>query len=238
MKSARTWFLFPVIALGLIATLLSCNGSKNGGSSQASSEGDSIDYKEFNYALGTSMAMMYKEMGIPFEAESFTEGVQAELKGNSRLTPEEANRTIQETMMRRHEIMAQENAANGIRYMDSIAALPDVMRDTAGFLYRIVEQGQGPKPNDSSTVEVYYEGRLIDGTVFDSTVPGAPLPINLRGVIPGWRFGLQHVQEGGTIELIIPPHLAYGERPIQGIPGNSTLHFKVTLNKVQAPAQK
>jgi len=101
----------------------------------------------------------------------------------------------------------------------------------SGLKYRILREGEGEKPTPDDTVRCHYRGTLEDGTVFDSSYQrGKPASFPLTGVIAGWTEGLQHVREGGKIELIIPYELAYGEqgRPPK-IPPKAELRFIVEL---------
>lgn len=119
----------------------------------------------------------------------------------------------------------------------------------SGLMYVITEQGDGPAPEQGDSINVQYVGKFIDGKVFDTSWeqvakdnniynpqrPYAPLPLTcgVGQVIPGWDEGLQLLNQGGSATLIIPPHLAYGERGYPGfIPPNSTLVFDVTLVNV------
>ena len=106
----------------------------------------------------------------------------------------------------------------------------------SGLMYIIHEEGNGVKPQASEVVKVHYTGSLIDGTVFDSSVKrGTPIefPIGVGRVIPGWDEGISLLSEGGKAQLIIPSHLAYGERGAGGvIPPNATLIFEVELIEI------
>lgn len=94
--------------------------------------------------------------------------------------------------------------------------------------------GKGVKPTAASTVKVHYHGTLPDGTVFDSSLGGDPVTFPLGGVIKGWREGLQHMCEGETAMLGIPPEMGYGEAgtPDGRIPGGAALFFKIQLIEV------
>jgi FKBP-type peptidyl-prolyl cis-trans isomerase len=105
----------------------------------------------------------------------------------------------------------------------------------SGLKYRILRKGTGRKPTSADSVTVHYKGWLDDETVFDSSYErGEPITFELLGVIKGWTEGLQHVNEGGMIELEIPSELGYGARGAgSDIPPNATLHFIVELIEVR-----
>ena len=117
---------------------------------------------------------------------------------------------------------------------------PTVTKDPEGFTttesglkYKIIREGTGEKPNESDAVLCHYKGELKDGTVFDSSYEREmPSDFPLQEVIPGWTEGLQHVSEGGRIDLIIPPELGYGSASQGEIPPNSTLYFTVELIEI------
>ena len=130
-----------------------------------------------------------------------------------------------------------------IRQRDSIAnadflsknkRVPGVITSKSGLQYKILKEGTGATPSDTSQVEVNYEGRLIDGTVFDSSYKrGQSATFGCNQVIKGWTEALTMMKEGDVWELYIPYNLAYGERGNQSIPPNATLIFKVELIKVK-----
>lgn len=101
----------------------------------------------------------------------------------------------------------------------------------SGLFYRIDTDGTGANPASCSNISVTYEGKLTNGTVFDSA--STPISFNLSQVITGWRDGLPLVKAGGTIYLYIPPTLGYGSQQAGSIPPNSILIFKVNLVSVQ-----
>ena len=115
-------------------------------------------------------------------------------------------------------------------------AVTGALEETAsGLNYIVIESGSGDSPGLTDTVVVHYTGWLeSDGTKFDSSVDrGTPAEFGLQQVIAGWTEGLQLVQEGGTIRLIIPSDLAYGQAGRPGIPPNSTLIFDVELLEIK-----
>jgi FKBP-type peptidyl-prolyl cis-trans isomerase len=106
-----------------------------------------------------------------------------------------------------------------------------VAMTASGLRYKIISYGSGPKPKATSTVKCRYEGKFIDGIVFDSTAKrnNEPSEFPLDAVIPAWTEGLQHIGVGGKIILYAPPSLAYGSRRAGPIPPDSVLIFEIEL---------
>ncbi len=110
----------------------------------------------------------------------------------------------------------------------------DFSTTDTGLKYRIVRAGTGEKPRETDAVEVHYEGKLADGTEFDSSYKlQRPVRFPLLEVIDGWTEGLQLVAKGGQIDLIIPSELGYGKKGGRSIPPNATLYFTVELLEIQ-----
>lgn len=104
----------------------------------------------------------------------------------------------------------------------------------SGLKYKVVREGTGKQPSATDVVEVNYEGRLKDGTVFDSSYQrGQTIEFPLNRVIPGWTEGLQLMKEGAEYIFYIPSNLAYGDQDLGIIPPNSDLIFRVELIKVK-----
>lgn len=107
------------------------------------------------------------------------------------------------------------------------------LKDSYGIFYQILEPGTGSVTYTTATkITAEYEGKLLNGTVFDSS-KGTPVSFTLGGFIPGWQIGIQKIQKGGKIRLIIPSYYAYGTRsPSSSVPANSILDFNITLTDV------
>jgi len=106
----------------------------------------------------------------------------------------------------------------------------DVVELESGLLYRVLTEGFGDIPTDKDRAVVHYTGKLIDGTVFDSSVDrGEPTKFMVGSVIKGWQEALQLMRVGSKWELVIPSNLAYGDRATGSIPASSTLVFEVEL---------
>jgi FKBP-type peptidyl-prolyl cis-trans isomerase FkpA/FKBP-type peptidyl-prolyl cis-trans isomerase FklB len=133
-------------------------------------------------------------------------------------------------------VRAPAQAANAILVANK--EKPGVTTTASGLQVEMLAAGEGPTPTATDTVLVHYEGRLADGTVFDSSYQrGQPAAFGVGDVIPGWTEGLQLMRPGGKARFTIPPELGYGARGAGGvIPPNAVLIFDVELLAI-APRQ-
>lgn len=132
---------------------------------------------------------------------------------------------------------AADNKKKSADYLAANAKKPGVLTTATGLQYEVLTQGAGAKPKPSDMVKVHYQGTLIDGTVFDSSIQrGEPASFQLDQVIPGWTEALQLMPEGSKYRLTLPPELAYGENGGGPIPGNAALIFEVELLGIEKPA--
>ncbi len=128
------------------------------------------------------------------------------------------------------------NPTPAVDYMATITADSSVQTTASGLMYKVDTEGSGAKPTASDTVTVNYEGRLLDGTVFDSSYArNQPATFGLNQVIAGWTEGLQLMSVGSKYTFYIPGNLAYGANPPagSGIPVNATLVFDVELLSIK-----
>ena len=128
----------------------------------------------------------------------------------------------------------KDNKTIGREFMEQNAKNDSVVQTQSGLQYMVLKEGSGAKPGPTDEVTVHYTGRLLDGTVFDSSVDrGEPATFPLDKVIPGWTEGLQLMSEGSKYRLFIPSELAYGSQGSgDKILPNATLIFDVELIKV------
>lgn len=131
------------------------------------------------------------------------------------------------------------NKAAGEKYIAAYAKKAGVKQLPGGVYYRVIKEGTGEIPTDTSTVSVQYEGKLIDGTVFDSSYKGKdPVKLRANQVIPGWTTALTHMPAGSVWEVVIPQNLAYGARNQGQIKPFSALVFKIELLSVEGSGKK
>ena len=197
-----------------------------------------------SYALGMSMGHNFKSSGIEkVDSADFAAGVAAVYEGaDPRISYDEAKNIIREYFTaleaRQQEAakeMAAVNAAAGEAFLAENGKRPEVNTTASGLQYEVVKEGDGPMPAAADRVVVHYTGRLIDGTVFDSSEErGEPATFGVTQVIPGWVEALQMMKAGSTWRLYIPSALAYGPQGAGGAIGpNQTLIFDVTLLSVE-----
>lgn len=205
-----------------------------------------MDKKEFDrlsYALGLSMGNNFRNSGIEsIQVQDFADGVAAVFYGSEpKMTYNEAKATIQEfftELQKKQEeaaaAMAEVNAKAGQEFLDANGKRVEVKTLPSGLQYEVLEEGEGASPKAGDTVKVHYTGKLIDGTVFDSSVDrGEPATFGVTQVIPGWVEALQLMKPGAKWRLFIPSQLAYGPQGAGGVIGpNQTLIFDVELIEV------
>ena len=190
---------------------------------------------KLSYALGLSMAQNFKGSGIQsINADDFADAMKAVYENTEKkMSFDEAKQVVQDFFT---ELEANAGAMNeelGKKFLEQNAQQEGVKVTESGLQYLILKEGNGVKPGPNDAVTVHYTGRLIDGTVFDSSVErGEPATFGVGQVIPGWVEGLQLMSEGAAWRLFIPSNLAYGPHGTGPIQPNSTLIFDVQLIKV------
>ena len=199
--------------------------------------------EKISYALGMSMANNFRSSGIKeLDVTKFGEGLDAAFNGKElAMTYDQAKETIREYFTAMEQEMQQQAAAAatvneeaGKAHREANGKRPEVVTLPSGLQYEVIEEGNGPQPTAQDQVKVHYTGRLIDGTVFDSSVErGEPATFGVTQVIPGWVEALQLMKAGSKWRLHIPSQLAYGPQGAGGVIGpNSTLIFDVELLEV------
>ncbi len=204
---------------------------------------DNQDLDRISYALGLSMGNNFRNSGIKtINVRDFADGVAAVFDGaKPKMSYDEAKEEIriffqamEEEQRAAAQKMGEVNAAAGKAFLEENGKRVEVNVTPSGLQYEVLEEGTGKQPSAGDNVTVHYTGKLIDGTVFDSSVDrGAPATFGVTQVIPGWVEALQMMKEGAKWRLFIPSNLAYGPNGAGNIIGpNSTLIFDVELIKV------
>ena len=194
----------------------------------------------FGYLMGRSNTESFKDLDL----EAFILGLKTATQGGkSALTDEEMARVLNQhkKLSEAKQLIelkqkAEQNAKIGAAFLAENAKKADVKVTKSGLQYQVLKEGQGKSPKVNSTVKVDYEGRLIDGTVFDSSIArNQPASFQVSQVIQGWTEGLQLMKEGAKYRFFIPANLAYGQIGSgDAIEPNSTLIFDVELIEIAA----
>ena len=191
---------------------------------------------KISYALGLGIGQQLKSMNIEdFSIEDFTKSISDVMSGKeTAISSRDAQAMLNEYFQKKEKEQAQTAIAEGKVYLEENAKRDGVTQTKSGLQYEVLTEGTGKSPKATDTVRCHYEGRLLDGTVFDSSYKrGEPADFGLNQVIAGWTEGVQLMKEGAKFRFHIPYLLAYGERGAGAqIPPYSTLVFDVELIKV------
>nr|WP_246189374.1 FKBP-type peptidyl-prolyl cis-trans isomerase [Pseudoxanthomonas kalamensis] len=146
------------------------------------------------------------------------------------LTPVQAQAAMEAYTTRKHSELGAKNRSEGAAFLSENKNRKGVITTPSGLQYMVLRQGNGPRPTAGSKVRVNYEGKLLDGSVFDSSYArGTPADFPLNSVIAGWTEGLQLMPVGAKYRFWIPSSLAYGENGNPGIGPDAMLTFDVEL---------
>ena len=197
---------------------------------------------KISYILGQQIGNDLKTQQIEVNPSIFVDSIKSALEGlESKFNPEETHNimsTFQAEMQAKAMSLANEagklNLEEGIKFLEENKTSEGVTTTESGLQYKVINTGDGQSPTASSTVETHYEGKLLNGEIFDSSFArGETTTFPVNGVIAGWTEALQLMKEGDMWELYIPAALAYGSQGAGGKIGpSSTLIFKVELIKV------
>ena len=188
---------------------------------------------KLSYALGLSMGNNFKSSGIQsLDIDDFANGVKAIYENiKPEMSYDEAKQIINEFFTRMQQEMTEKNREIGEKCLVENKKRAGVITLPSGLQYEVITEGKGAKPKATDRVKCHYEGQLINGQVFDSSVKrGEPAVFGVNQVIPGWVEALQLMPVGSKWKLYIPSDLAYGEKGAgEAIAPNSTLIFEVEL---------
>lgn len=189
-----------------------------------------------SYSLGILLAQNLKQQGFnEVDLDGLMQGVSDMVNGNElKIKMQDANRIVQEYVEAQQAKQYEDVINEGKLFLEENAQKEGVQTTSSGLQYRVINEGTGTQPTATSSVTVHYTGKLLDGTIFDSSYNrNEPTTFGVNQVIPGWTEALQLMKEGSKWEIFIPYNLAYGERGAgQAIPPFSTLIFEVELISV------
>ena len=198
-----------------------------------------VELDKVSYVLGQSIGGDFRRQGFEIDPKIFAASFTEAFSGKESQMPVGEMQHIMQNFQRAMEDKKQavqmesgkKNIESGKRFLEENSKKEGVKTTESGLQYKVLTEGSGKKPAATDTVETHYEGKTLDGTIFDSSYKrGQTTSFPLNGVIKGWTEALQLMAEGSKYELYIPSELAYGPAGSGGtIEPYSTLIFIVEL---------
>ena len=226
-------FAIAILCAASALMLASCDKKTGEGSQPAGISQSDIDSVSYMIGYSTGMQIVQSNFG-PLSANNIIKGIQDACKGVE-VDYVTFQNVVNGFMEKRMEAISTEFKTKSEKMLADNAKKDGVVTTESGLQYKIIREGEGVKPSERDTVEVNYEGKNLDGKVFDSSYDRqvtAKFPLN--GVIKGWTEGMQLIGEGGEIMLWTPADPASGDRNVSGdIRPNEALTFKVELISVR-----
>lgn len=197
------------------------------------------EQQKTSYALGMNVGMSLKQIPQELELEAVKQGLHDILSDSKLAMEQEEYAAVMQAFQAKMQAEQQKaaadkvakNAAEQQAFLEKNKDAEGVVTTESGLQYKVLKAGEGDCPNLENTVKVHYEGKLLDGTVFDSSIQrGEPIEFGVGQVIKGWTEALQLMNAGSKYQLFIPSELAYGERGAGNLitPG-AMLTFEVEL---------
>jgi FKBP-type peptidyl-prolyl cis-trans isomerase FkpA len=223
-------------------TLTFCFGSmiacaQGAGQGAAAPKLETDDQKTF-YALGLLLGRNLKTFDLkPDELAIVQAGLKDSVTGaKPQVELETYGPKVDELAQKRAAAGAEEAKKKGQEFLDNVAKQKDAIKTPSGIVIRTITPGTGPSPTADDVVKVHYEGKLVDGTVFDSSIKrGQPVEFPLKGVVPCWTEAVQKMKKGEKAQVVCPSSLAYGDSGRPGIPPGATLSFEIELIDFHKP---
>ncbi|MDC0934932.1 FKBP-type peptidyl-prolyl cis-trans isomerase [Pirellulales bacterium] len=189
------------------------------------------DARHYSYAIGLDIGSSFRADRIDFDIEQLVAGINDGLKGaQPRFSQEVCGAAMQRLAAERLETLRKRNQ----EFLVANAKAEGVQITPSGLQYQVLKQGDGASPTLQDVVTVHYEGRMIDGGVFDGTAGGPPATMRVARVVPGWTEALQKMRVGDHWRLFIPSELAYGKEGFGNvIPPHATLIFDLQLLRIE-----
>ena len=236
-KLNTPWALATALSLSMMASAVKAETASLESTEQKAS-----------YTLGSDIAKNFEKQGISIDIPALVQGMKDVFNDHAlRLDESEmqaAIESVKEQVLARQQAerakQGEINAKKGSDFLAKNKNKPEVEVTTSGLQYRVIQSGQGKSPTEDDYLTAHYEGRLIDGTVFDSSYErGSPIEFQINDVIKGWGEALKMMKPGAQWEIFVPPALAYGSKGAGEVIGpNETLVFTIELIKVDDQAPK
>ena len=221
------------VALSLCLGLcIGCAKNPAAASASAQVKLDTDDQKTL-YALGLLVGRNIKPFALkPEELDVVKAGLtDAVTDAKPQVELETYGPKVNELAQKRAAAGSEDAKKKGQEFAENVAKQPGATKTDSGIVIRTITPGTGPSPTAEDVVKVHYEGKLIDGTVFDSSITrGEPAEFPLKGVVPCWTEALQKMKKGEKAQIVCPSSVAYGDRGAPpNIPAGATLSFEVQL---------
>ena len=232
----RTVFTFLTVAGLAIATAIASYAQNNQGAEKVEATP-----KNISYAIGYQIGQSYDQFDLKLKPKALAAGLRDQQSGDARLSEGQVKQVLQalsqklkKQQAKANEKRGKQNRKAGQQFLANNKQKPGVKETQSGLQYKVLESGQGSSPGPNDRVTVHYTGKLLDGTVFDSSRKrGQPATFRVNRVIEGWSEALQKMKPGAQWKLWIPADLAYGNRGKGEIEPGDTLMFKVKLLEVK-----
>lgn len=239
MEQIRLWGFAWGVACGLVAPI-AAQGSASGPVAPAPAAAADLTDAEMLEIYGWMAGMRAGISRLGLSAEdlaAFQRGVAAASAGDDlevdlQSVGPSISKFVQSKFDAHMARLKAEQAAAAAAFWAELLAREDVQQLESGLAYTIKRPGSEPRPGATDTIRAHYTGRLIDGTVFDTSEGGGPFETQLNRVIEGWTQGLSLIGAGGAITLYVPAELGYGDEGTPSIPPGATLIFDVELLEV------
>ena len=233
---------FTLIVMISVLLLPHCSGNNDSAESSPPWGGQpelKTQAQKYSYAMGYNVGNNLRQYYDGMDDKSLIQGVFDAVRQNQpamsdediKKNLEELQREIAQQKSAQQAEIGKTNEEQGKKYLEENAKREGVKQTPSGLQYEILKEGTGPSPQSTDTVVVHYRGTLIDGREFDSSFKrGEPATFALNRVIPGWTEALQLMKKGAKYKVVVPHHLAYGNRQASPLIGpNSTLIFEIEL---------
>lgn len=249
MKNLKS--ILTASALATATMLSSCGGSTSTQKVKLDTQADSVSYA-MGILMGSNLQRQFDSefsslLSDGVNKDNFLATLQMVLKNDTtslKMTAREAQDYFMSTMQAleakqqaieqaKRDSIAAVNLEEGKKFLEENAKKDGVVTLPNGIQYIVLEEGKGKKPTIDDQVECDYEGTLIDGTKFDSSIDrGQPATFPLKNVIKGWQEAIPLMSVGSKWKIFIPSELGYGPQGNRNIPGNSVLIFEVKLHQI------
>jgi FKBP-type peptidyl-prolyl cis-trans isomerase FkpA len=227
---------YGIVSLCL-GSIMAC--TQNGVSGASAPQKIETDDQKTLYALGLLLGKNIKQFALkPEELEIVKKGLtDAVTDAKPQVELETYGPKVSDLAQKRAAVGADDAKKKGQEFADNVAKQKDATKTASGVVIRTITPGAGESPTATDVVKVHYEGKLIDGTVFDSSIKrGQPVEFPLNGVVPCWTEAVQKMKKGEKAQIVCPSSAAYGDRGSPpNIPPGATLSFEVELIDFHKP---